>query len=442
MKSIVKNTIICIITSILPLSAGCVRAEQVNDSETAEEELILSEETGQNTEEPESFISNAVWICEPSLELESVEEMTQYLYGMSIFASCYEFTGYPQRWDPECPVEYTENAIVVKKNGRYGVYDYSGNVLYDTVLEPYQSLADENPISYQNFTGYINSVSFSERFSADFRTLNEYAVPGLGGDFGTLALLNGKYVSEFYGMTEPVAFENIGRRMVVENIDHSGNIIGYSVVRENGEIISQINGRPLDFVNGYISVNRKSLDWWLGDSENNKLQIVKAETGESINDQYYNDIKFFECGYCPVKKGTKWGYVNENGEEVTDFIFDDASTLYDGKAYVSQGGLYGVIDLEETIHKVGHLTSMDCYGIDIPQPENTAANSSGTVTVKVTNLNIRRGPGTDYDKNGFAAPGILYDVYEVTLNGGYTWYRIGENEWIADKNGEWVDYSE
>ena len=71
---------------------------------------------------------------------------------MSIFASCYEFTGYPQRWDPECPVEYTENAIVVKKNGRYGVYDYSGNILYDTVLEPYQSLADENPISYQNFT--------------------------------------------------------------------------------------------------------------------------------------------------------------------------------------------------------------------------------------------------------------------------------------------------
>ncbi len=35
-------------------------------------------------------------------------------------------------------------------------------------------------------------------------------------------------------------------------------------------------------------------------------------------------------------------------------------------------------------------------------------------------------------------PWISYPFDAMMENGGYTWYRIGENEWIADKDGEYL----
>ena len=33
---------------------------------------------------------------------------------------------------------------------------------------------------------------------------------------------------------------------------------------------------------------------------------------------------------------------------------------------------------------------------------------------------------------------VVIHAYETRENGGYTWYRVGNNMWIADQNGEWV----
>lgn len=77
-------------------------------------------------------------------------------------------------------------------------------------------------------------------------------------------------------------------------------------------------------------------------------------------------------------------------------------------------------------------------------PTATASTSStgsaiGRVTVNVNGLNIRSSASTAGNAVGSATNGQTYDVYSTTSAGGYTWYQIGNNQWIAD-NGSWVTY--
>ena len=59
------------------------------------------------------------------------------------------------------------------------------------------------------------------------------------------------------------------------------------------------------------------------------------------------------------------------------------------------------------------------------------------VTVLVDNLNIRSGSGISSPIVGKAVNGKTYAATEKKNAYGYTWYCIGENEWIAD-NGTWL----
>ena len=69
----------------------------------------------------------------------------------------------------------------------------------------------------------------------------------------------------------------------------------------------------------------------------------------------------------------------------------------------------------------------------------TTGSAIGKVTVNVNGLNIRSSASTAGSKVGTATNGQSYDVYSTTSSGGYTWYQIGNNQWIAD-NGSWVTY--
>ena len=63
----------------------------------------------------------------------------------------------------------------------------------------------------------------------------------------------------------------------------------------------------------------------------------------------------------------------------------------------------------------------------------------GTVTVKVDGLRVRSEPGTWAEQAGTVSAGETRSVYETAEGEGYTWYRIGSHQWIAD-NGSWLDY--
>ena len=82
------------------------------------------------------------------------------------------------------------------------------------------------------------------------------------------------------------------------------------------------------------------------------------------------------------------------------------------------------------------------------QPESKPAETQpadngviGTAEVIVDQLRIRGGSGTDFAELDVAEYGAVYDVYEVRSDAQYMWYRIGDDMWIADSEGEWVTFT-
>ena len=63
---------------------------------------------------------------------------------------------------------------------------------------------------------------------------------------------------------------------------------------------------------------------------------------------------------------------------------------------------------------------------------NTAESSgSFQVQVSISDLYIRKGPGTNYGNNGFCPKGV-YTIVETKSAGGYTWGRLKSGAgWIA-----------
>lgn len=53
-------------------------------------------------------------------------------------------------------------------------------------------------------------------------------------------------------------------------------------------------------------------------------------------------------------------------------------------------------------------------------------------------INIRNIPSTKGEKSGFFEKGQIVYAFETKEAEGYTWYRIGTDKWVADKNGEWI----
>lgn len=63
----------------------------------------------------------------------------------------------------------------------------------------------------------------------------------------------------------------------------------------------------------------------------------------------------------------------------------------------------------------------------------------GIAKVITNNLRIRQTPSTKNKIVGHVENGKSYNVYQIKVNEGYTWYRIGTEKWIAD-NGKWLIY--
>ena len=67
----------------------------------------------------------------------------------------------------------------------------------------------------------------------------------------------------------------------------------------------------------------------------------------------------------------------------------------------------------------------------------------GQVVVVVDELFVRSMPSTEGNTpKEFAKMDVVYNVYDIYTDDQYTWYRIGEDQWIADYNGEWVNWVE
>lgn len=75
--------------------------------------------------------------------------------------------------------------------------------------------------------------------------------------------------------------------------------------------------------------------------------------------------------------------------------------------------------------------------IETPETNPSSEPQTMRVIVVVDNLNIRSGAGLSEAIVAKAENGKTYTAYETTQAQGYTWYRIGDNQWIAG-NPDWI----
>lgn len=59
------------------------------------------------------------------------------------------------------------------------------------------------------------------------------------------------------------------------------------------------------------------------------------------------------------------------------------------------------------------------------------------ILVLVDDLRIRKNSNITSDIVGISVKNNIYDFYDVVVDNEYTWYKIGENKWIAD-NGKYL----
>lgn len=78
---------------------------------------------------------------------------------------------------------------------------------------------------------------------------------------------------------------------------------------------------------------------------------------------------------------------------------------------------------------------------DTKQEQTQKDQKVGTVTVNRSYIRIRKGASLSADKTGeYVKDGTTYDVYEKSEADGYTWYRIGDNQWFASAD-DWSSFT-
>lgn len=315
-----------------------------------------------------------IWIQQPILEFDAIQELYASYYNLSIGSTVNEMLGYPQEWDSvlykdksiaQQAIKYTANAITVKKDGKYGIYDYDGIQLLEPIYEKNTNEDYENPIQYFVLHGFgIKSMLDRSTYAvpiltSDFSSHSNEIVGGLGGDYGYgYVQINGE-ISYFFDSfhDRPLNcdgffclvrigdehYEPYDKRFQIGWAIYDGNskYVADSPDFETTTLATIRNTYHTAFANGFYGLQNK---------KNGLIAIVDASSGKKITDYEFEEIKVFEEGYCPVKKNGKWAYIDEDGNEVTDYIFDNASTVYEGKVYVSIGNQqYGILDLKSTL---------------------------------------------------------------------------------------------
>lgn len=410
-------------------------------SESSSEEASSESSEPEPEPEPEAKV---VFHIAPIGGITSVDEIHTNPYvspEWDYFSATYERKGYPQQWVTS-DIQYKAGVFKFTVGSgdtlRYGLMDYDGNIVFEPILK-----AEITPMWYKpNYLGVMNETSdYLGRmyFNADYSTLTAEEVYPFGYEYLPYYYY---YEGELYFFdsektTGPVELPEIFKGALVPISDKKwtyygdGNEIGYYYIDSNGNKVEQYGCCVGIFANGYYAAAE--------DYMGKKLTLIEAKTGEPICDFMYDDVQYFEEGYCAVKRNGKWGFINQYGEEVVSCCFDCVSSVYQGKAAVMLNGKFAVIDLNASLAEGAVLTAdvvkaafeNEDTGSAYEAPDPT---QTFMVRIAISNLFIRTGPGTDYSHQSyFITPGI-YKIVETSAGTGSAagWGKLDTGEgWVA-----------
>lgn len=132
------------------------------------------------------------------------------------------------------------------------------------------------------------------------------------------------------------------------------------------------------------------------------------------------------------------------------YLYDLASAneyrLVNNRMFVSTSD-YGILfqkvsDETEEAYQDGYPGGGKQGGALNPGSGQESAGPIGILVIQVDALRIRQTPSTSADETGMTEKGEVYEVLAIDHAEGYTWYMIGQNSWVADKDGKYGIFSE
>lgn len=184
-------------------------------------------------------------------------------------------------------------------------------------------------------------------------------------------------------------------------------------------IATGIESRYIEVSTDYIGIQK-------GDKKIAIMLLMRSPAGIGRDPVYEVNIDETKIG-----GHTYAGGISDNGTYLdlcAEMLFDNPEH---GVMFVNMTDPDGVSIDDPTLHELlESLEVNDCYG---------------TVTVKADEVNIREGEIASAKKVGTVKKGETYKVFSIsgsTEYSEYTWYNIGYLEFIADKDGEWLEYKE
>lgn len=290
------------------------------------------------------------------------------MYGKFIFPpkyKTYDLNGY------ETSGAWNE-AIPIKFDGKYGYISYDGKVIIQPSFKGAKQFSEGRAAIQKNGKwGYIDETgeivikckySVANEFKNGFAKV-EFPVPE--GTYkstfdGTVYFIdkNGKTLPTVIPFDSAYDFsEGMARvRVIKSSTKYNPHLFAH---KENQRSFAAITELDMPDPHGYERI----WDYEYGYGFIN-------ENGELIVKFIYDNATDFRYGVAGVKKDGKWAMINKNGELISSFVFDDFQLCrYDGHCIVTIDKLQGIINNQ------GNMI-VECLYDEIKYPSSPRWNQS------------------------------------------------------------------
>ena len=240
--------------------------------------------------------------------------------------------------------------LMVSDNNKYGIIDYNGNVIEDTVYD-----FNDIKLGYDNYylISDANGNKLIKRYKKVIKDVTYLDDPYLllkdENDNGQYII----YVKEF----ENFATLKLNDTTYIANIYENGNYYTKFLDINNG-VIEEINGYTSHVMSDNIT------EKYLINIEKNNVNLLNIydyspilsnydRIGDEENLSGYNySGRIVNDNYIPVCNENKCGIVNSIGDFVIDMNYEDFSSIKETNPKfiaTKKDGKFGIINLEETL---------------------------------------------------------------------------------------------
>ncbi len=164
-----------------------------------------------------------------------------------------------------------------------------------------------------------------------------------------------------------------------------------------------------------------------------------TETGEEITPFIYEEATAFSEGLACVYMDGKYGYIGKNGETVLPFVYDQASPFSEGLAYFCMGGEYGFMNREGEV-----VLQLDCDSVSSFKEGRAYFSVDGRYGYVDQNGRILVEPvyeDAGYFRHGRAVVakegryGVIGTEGEEIIAPEYDWIEVHEDYIFAEREG-------